>query len=156
MAYSLTSANSVIILGVYNLLPPQQIQGYAADDIFTSEAIDNAETSMGLDGKFSAGWVPVPVSVTFMLQANSDSISFFEALYSSEQQIRGKYQIFGTIVIPELGRSYTGDKGFCATTSRWRTLQRFCNPARSVLILAAWFLCRCPNGAARKGCCDYG
>jgi hypothetical protein len=110
--YSITSSNSIIIIGVTNLLPPTQIQGYSADDIFTSEAIDNAETIMGLDGLLSAGYVPAPVTITFQMMANSASISFFEAWFAAEQQAGDKYTGFANITVPGIGRNYTGAKCF--------------------------------------------
>lgn len=104
---TLTSANSIIILAVPNLLPvPTQLQGYAADEIFTSSAMDNKEISMGLDSIMSVGWVPVPFDQTYTLQANSASVVFFDALWASEQQLRDAYPIQGNITLPGLGRTY--------------------------------------------------
>ena len=43
---TLTSANSVLIIGVAGLFnAPQQIQGFATDDIFSIEDVDTVETA---------------------------------------------------------------------------------------------------------------
>jgi hypothetical protein len=112
MAYSITSVNSTIILSVTGLLPPTQLQGYAVDDIFTSTSITHVETMQGLDGILSGGFVPVPKPVRFRLMANSQSISFFEAWFQSEEQIADVYQCNGIITQPGIGRTYTLAQGF--------------------------------------------
>ena len=52
---TLTTANSVFMLGVANLYNvPVKIEGYTTDDSFMAEDVTNAEVMMGLDGKMSA------------------------------------------------------------------------------------------------------
>ena len=127
--YSITSSNSIIAMGVTGLLPvPTILQGYAADDIFTAEAIDNAEMLMGLDGKLSAGWIPVPVTINFMLQANSISMSFFEAWYAAEQSQREKLQGFANITLVSIGRNYTCINGFLRNYSPIANAQKVLQP----------------------------
>ena len=108
---TLTSANSVIILAVPSLLGATQLQGFAADDIYDSVAMVNKEILMGLDGIMGVSWIPVPFSQTYMLQANSISIPFFDSIWSSEQQIRDAYQIQGIITLPGLQRTFTLKNG---------------------------------------------
>ncbi len=58
---TLTSANSVLMLtvgGVFSV--PQKIEGYASDSAFTFDAAKPAQVTMGVDGRMSAGYVPVP------------------------------------------------------------------------------------------------
>lgn len=105
MAKTLTAANSVITLTIAGLFPvPVQLQGFAADDIFDSEAIEPAETLMGVDGKLSAGWVPMPIKQGFTLQADSDSVAFFETWYQAQQNVREIFRGSGLIVLPSVNR----------------------------------------------------
>ena len=67
---TLTAANSVIMLIIPGLYPvPQQIEGFAADDVMTMESYQPVETLMGVDGHLSGGWVPVPKPMTISIQA---------------------------------------------------------------------------------------
>lgn len=125
---TLTVANSVIMLVIPNLFPaPQQLQGYSADDVFTTEPVDSVETQMGLDGKLSAGWVPTPKRQTFVLQADSPSVLMFDAVQQSQEQIKDAYVIEGVITLPSLGRFFTCNRGFMtnytALPDARRTLQ---------------------------------
>ena len=65
MAKTLTMANAVITLVVPAIeLGPFQLQRFAADDVFNTGELDVAETSMGVDGNLSAGFVFRGVEVT--------------------------------------------------------------------------------------------
>ena len=56
MAGTITGASAVIMLSVPGLFStPQQLQGFATDDIFDTAAIASAETLMGVDGNLSGG-----------------------------------------------------------------------------------------------------
>ena len=110
---SLTVANSVYMLVISDLYPiPQQLQGYAADDVFSTEAIDSIETVMGVDGLLSAGWMPTPKKQTIVLQADSVSSLMFDSWYQNEQLIRDALVAEGFITLPSLGRTYVMHKGF--------------------------------------------
>ena len=118
MTKTLTAANSVILLSIPSLFgTPVQLQGYAADDVFDIDALDTAETMMGVDGKLSAGWVPKEIKQTFTLQADSDSVAFFEQWYQAQQRVRELYAANGTTALPSVGRSYTMAKGFLTSYS---------------------------------------
>ena len=112
MAKSLTAANAIITLGATGLFPvAQQIQGFAADDVFDAEALDSAEAVMGVDGRLSGGWIPNPVKIGFSVQADSDSVDFFETLYQSQQQARDLYYLFGSVYLKATEKKYTLVKG---------------------------------------------
>jgi len=109
---TITSANAVVMLGAKSLFPtPQQLQGFAADDVFSTEDIDTAEVVMGVDGKMSAGFVFVPVPQSYSLQADSPSISFFEALYQAQQAAKEVYFLFGVVTLSSISRSYVMNNG---------------------------------------------
>ncbi len=112
MAGKITAANAVLMLSVTGLFPvPQQIQGFAADDVFDTEDLETAEVLMGVDGKLSAGFVFNAVRQGFTLQADSASNTFFEAIYSAERAARDKYFLNGSVLLPAIGRLYTMTSG---------------------------------------------
>src|SRR6266705_459928 len=109
---SITGANSIVLLSITGLFPvPQQLFGFAADDVFDSEAIASAEILTGVDGNMSAGWIYVPVKMSFNLQADSDSNKLFESWYAAQQAIQDLYFATGTVHLPATSRSYIMRKG---------------------------------------------
>ncbi len=75
---TITSANAVIIISVAGLYDVgQRIQGFTADDISGTDSIEQAEFSMGVDGRLSAGYAPVAVPQTITLQSDSLSAVWF-------------------------------------------------------------------------------
>jgi len=110
---TLTAANAVIILTAPPVwVAPQQLQGFATDDIFNTPALEAAEASMGVDGRLSAGFVFVPTRQEYNLQADSDSIEFFDQLYLAERTNRDKYAIGGTIRLSSVGKQWDMVRGF--------------------------------------------
>ena len=84
---TLTAANAVITLTVPFLFPtPVQLQGFSADNIYDMDNVDQIETAMGVDGILSGGFVFNPVNQTFVLQADSPSIAFFETWAATQVQ----------------------------------------------------------------------
>lgn len=115
---TLTSANSVLMLGVANLFNiPQKIEGYAADDAFTVTDVESGETQMGVDGRLSAGFTPYIVPLEINLMADSASNLFFDVLMQSEKIAKEKYEINGSIEIPSIGYIYTFTRGFLKKAS---------------------------------------
>lgn len=110
---TITSANSILMLGIANLFNiPVQIEGFAADDAFAIDDVDMAETMMGVDGKLSAGWVPAIKSLEITLQADSASNDFFDAWIAAEEVAREKYKANGTILLQGTGRLYALTTGY--------------------------------------------
>lgn len=109
---SITSANSVLLLAISGLYTtPQQIQGFTADDISDFASISPAEVSMGLDGRLSAGYVPVAIVQSITLQADSPSIMLFEAWFAAQQAARDVYFANGIVQYPAVSRSYVMTAG---------------------------------------------
>jgi hypothetical protein len=113
MAGTLTTANSTMGLTTEVLYPQsQRIQGYAADDAFDPDAVENGEYSMGIDGNLSAGFVYNEVPLTITLQADSPSVALFQQIWMYEFQNRAKLQQDLTISNPSVGYRYDYKKGF--------------------------------------------
>lgn len=115
MSGNITSANSVLALGVTGLYTiPQQLQGFGADDAYSMDAVDVAEVMMGVDGKMSSGWIPQIKTMNVVLQADSDSNTFFETWYAAQEAGRRAYIAFGVITQESVGRVYTLTNGILA------------------------------------------
>lgn len=110
---TLTVANSQIYLAVNSLFPtPQQIQGYAADDVMATDPQDSVEAMMGVDGRFSAGWKFKEVMWNITLMANSPSISFFEQWRNTEKVLKEALIATGLILLPAQKKKYTLVSGY--------------------------------------------
>lgn len=113
MAATLTVANSSIVLTAEGVFPNGvTLSGYAADNVFEFGAVESKELSMGIDGRYSAGFVHNPIPFTITLQADSDSINVFEEIWRREQSTRGALEIGLTVALPSLGKRYGLRNGF--------------------------------------------
>lgn len=131
---TLTSANAVLLIGVTGLFDaPQRIEGFSADDISDTDAIEPAELSMGIDGRLSAGYVPNPVAQNITLQADSLSNDLFENWVAAEQSLREKFTAFGLLLIPATSRKYTLSRGFLKSIPITPSLKRTLQPRRFVI-----------------------
>lgn len=110
---TLTTANAVITLTVPFIFPtPIQLQGFSTDNIYETDAVDQVETAMGVDGILSGGFVNNPIPQTFVLQADSPSILFFETWAQTQKQAQDVYIANGSTTLPSVGRTYISTKGF--------------------------------------------
>lgn len=110
---SITSANAVFLLGITGLFSvPQQLQRFAADDVFSTEAVKRVETLMGVDGYLSAGFVNVEIPMNVMLQADSPSGFLFDQWDAAQQASGEVYEANGTIILPSIGKKWTLTRGF--------------------------------------------
>lgn len=110
---TITAANSILFLsieGLYN--SPQQLQGFAADDVFDTETISPAETMMGVDGHLSGGFVFNPIRMNVALQADSASNFIFETWKAKQEQIGEIYIANGQVHLPAVKRKYVMIRGF--------------------------------------------
>jgi hypothetical protein len=109
---TLTSANSVLTLVIAGLYPvPQQIQGFATDRSFATQAVQRAEVMMGVDGKMSAGFTPNPVAQTITLQADSQSKDVFSIWDQAQVTAREVFFASGTLTIPATGETFVLTRG---------------------------------------------
>lgn len=134
MGNSITSANAVYLLAVTDLFNvPQPLQGYTADDIFSQDARSMAETNMGMDGKLSAGYVPMAVVQNIMLQANSESCDVFDEWNRQETLTMDKFFAQGTVVLKSIKRRWTLQNGVLTTVSPMPDAARILRPRRFTL-----------------------
>jgi hypothetical protein len=109
---TITSANSVFTMVVPGLFPaPVQLQGYAVDKAFTTEALQLAETKMGVDGRMTAGYTPMISNMTVSLQADSESRAIFDAMIQATKTAREIFYITAEIVLPATQEKFSLIKG---------------------------------------------
>jgi hypothetical protein len=128
---TLTSANCVFMLSITSLFPaPQQLQGFSAEDIFSTEPVDPVEVLMGVDGLLSGGWTPTPKKQTISLQADSASNLIFDAWQAAQEQVRDAYIASGFITLPSTSTIYTCVRGFLTTFSPTPDAKKILQPRR--------------------------
>lgn len=113
---SITAANAVITLavtGVFNA--PQQLIKFSTDDIYDVDPIDVAETAMGVDGYLTGGRINVPVTQSYTLMADSDSIAVFDAWVAAQNAAGDIYKAQGTTTLKSTGRKYVMSNGILKT-----------------------------------------
>ena len=116
MAKTITSANAVYTLAVSDLsIGPSQLQGFSADDIFTTEPLASAETLMGVDGNLSGGFVFVPVLQNINLQADSSSNDLFDQWWLAQQIAKDLFYANGVVILTSIGKKWTLTKGVLHT-----------------------------------------
>lgn len=110
---SISSANATIYITIPLLFPtPQQLQQFAADDIFGTEAIEAAESSMGVDGVLTAGFVNVPTKQTYAFQADSPSLFVFDQWFQQQKAAQDVFPCSGTILLTSVGTKWAMVRGF--------------------------------------------
>lgn len=128
---SITSVNAVITLSIPLLLPvPFQLQGFAADDIFDTDDVDLAETSMGADGFLSGGLVYAKTPWTITFQADSTSIPSFEGWDSAQQAFGDVFAAQGNVTLTGVGRSYQMVQGFLVRSKRMPDAKKTLQPRK--------------------------
>lgn len=131
MAKTLTAANSVFALSIASLYPtPQILQGYAADDAFSASDIAPAEIVMGVDGKMSAGYTPVPVPMDIVLQADSDSIQLFDDWFNAMQSAKDVYFASGFVTLQGTGEKYTLTRGILTSYKPMADAKKILQPRK--------------------------
>ena len=134
MDTTITSANSVFTIVIAGLFPaPVQLQGYASDKAFTTEALDLAEVQMGVDGRMTAGFVPNPVKQTITLQADSPSKDIFTAVIQAMKTAREVFYISGSISLPSTGESFTLTRGILTNAKQIPDAEKVLQPVDYVI-----------------------
>lgn len=111
MAKTITAANAVFMLSIPGLFnAPVQLQGFSAEDVFDTEAVENAEVLMGVDGYMSAGFVYKEVKQSVTLQADSSSNDIFEA-WNANNSANDLFIANGSVFLKSIGKSYTMTRG---------------------------------------------
>jgi hypothetical protein len=106
-------ADAVLTLSVGIIIPqPQQLQGFAVDDVFDIPSIKSVETLMGVDGILSGGFVYTEIRQEIMLQADSLSNGLFDTWWTQMQATKSVYVASGGVRLPSIGTKFTMTNGF--------------------------------------------
>ncbi len=109
---TITSANSVVSITVPSLFPtPVQLFGYSVEKAWDTGAVVLTESQIGVDGRKTAGLIFNPIKLTFSFQADSPSVSIFEAIYAAQLQARDVFYLFAAIELPSTGEAYICNQG---------------------------------------------
>lgn len=131
---TITSADSTFVISSADFaLAATVLEGYAADAAFAMDNSDTAETSLGVDGKLSAGWVPRSYNQTITLQADSPSRDVFDALVTGQDAGRTIYRLNGVITLPGNQRSYSLSRGVLKNYTAMPAAQRVLQPMTFVI-----------------------
>ncbi len=112
---------------------PIQLQGFSADDIFTTNPLESAETLMGVDGILSGGFVFVAVKWEVSFQADSVSNSVFDQWYQSQQAVKDVFQAQGTLWLPSIGTKWALNNGFLTTFHSMPDARKVLQPRRNAI-----------------------
>ena len=126
---TITSANSQLTLSVGGVFdPPLNVQGYAVDDAFESEAVQQSETLMGVDGHLSGGKVWIPYKMTIHLQADSPSVAIFDGWRAAQDAVSDVFTANGTITLPSTGMVYNLKNGYLTTATPFPAVKKTLQP----------------------------
>lgn len=109
---TITSADAVLVLSSRDLsLAATQIQGFAADAMWTMGDTEVVQTVRGADGRLSAGFVYGDYSMVITLMPDSDSDLVFDAAMTGAVSGTAVYRIDGVLTLPSNGRVYNMTRG---------------------------------------------
>jgi hypothetical protein len=112
----ISAANAILTFTIPILFPiPVKLQGFAPDDVFSMDDIELVETSMGVDGLLSGGfvWKEQPMGVS--LQADSPSNAFFDNWMGNQKAAQRSYPANGVLSLPSIGMKMIMSVGFLGT-----------------------------------------
>lgn len=131
---TITSADSTFVISSADFaLAATILEGYAADAAFAMDNADTAETSLGVDGKLSAGWVPRSYNQTITLQPDSPSRDIFDLIVAAQDAARTVFRLNGVITLPGNQRSYSLSRGVIKNYSAMPNAQRVLQPMTFVI-----------------------
>ena len=101
---------------------------YAADAMFSFEAVTNAEIMFTADGKMKAGYVFNPQALTLNIMPTSDFASALDRISAYEKTLLDKVQLNFVLSIPALDETYYLTVGVLNTWSRAPSAARVLQP----------------------------
>lgn len=128
---SITAANAILTLAIPPLFTtPQQIQGFATDDVADVPQIKSVEVMMGVDGILSFGFVYVAVPMEVTLQADSASNAVFDIWWAQMQAAKDSYPANGLIKLPGISTKFTLTNGGLTGYKPAPAIKRLLQPRR--------------------------
>lgn len=131
---TITSADSTFVISSADFaLAATILSGYAADAAFAMDNAVTAETSLGVDGKLSAGWVPRSYNQTITLQPDSPSRPLFDAIVTAQDAARTVYRLNGVVTLPGNQYSHSLARGVLKSYSAMANAQKILQPVTFVI-----------------------
>lgn len=131
---TITSANSVFTIVVPGLFQaPVQLQGYSVDKAFNADALQLAETQMGVDGRMTGGYTPMSTKMTISLQADSESRFVFTTMTQAIKTAREIFYITGEIVLPATQEKYSLTRGILVNVKQFPDANKVLQPVDYVI-----------------------
>lgn len=128
---SITGATAAYQLSIENLYnSPQLLQGFAADDVFSTPAIKSIETLMGVDGKMSAGFVFVEIPQSISIQADSPSGRLFDDWWTAQQSQQDVYFANATVFLTALGQKWQMTRGVLSSYAPIPDVKKLIQPRK--------------------------
>ncbi len=90
---------------------PLVLEGWAADQAFSTAAVTSAEVVQGVDGQKHAGWVPSLVTLSGNVMPDTDTAANLGRIFQAQRMMRETFIVTGTLIVPALARSYSLNKG---------------------------------------------
>jgi hypothetical protein len=128
---SITAASAIVMFTIPGIfVTPQQLQGFAADDVFDTDPLESAETMMGVDGKLSAGFVFVPTLHNYALQADSPSIFIFDTWWNAQQIAHEVFFANATVLLTSVGKKWAMTNGILSNYKPLPDAKKVLQPQR--------------------------
>lgn len=126
---TITSADSTFVISSADFaLAATIIEGYAADAAFAMDNVATAETSLGVDGKLSAGWIPRSYPQTITLQPDSPTRPLFNLIVGAQDAARTVYRLNAVITLPGNQFSHALARGVLKNITPMATAQKILQP----------------------------
>ena len=110
----ITSANATLVLSCADFaLASVSVEGFAVDDAWSFEETEHVVAQKGVDGKMSAGWVPVLNNMRINFSPDSPFNAQMMALLQAQKAARKPFIISGVLSVPSLDKVFTLSKGVC-------------------------------------------
>lgn len=108
----ITSANIELIFSAEEICPNGVVvQQFSADQMYSSEDEQFAETRMGVDGFMAAGHTPNIKTLTLSLEASSPLYETFKNLAMAQTRNRRPYNCTIVARVPSIGQVFTWSEG---------------------------------------------
>lgn len=116
MPIDITSANSKLRIVVPAYYPGGfDVDDYAADNMFETGALQNAEEQMSADGKYHAGFVFNPTEFTINLMPTSNAGNLVDDWMAAERTAITKFACNAVLTVPALGAKWNFVNGILFT-----------------------------------------
>lgn len=111
-----SSASAVLSMSCSALgIPPQTIQQFETDKMWSFEPVQITESRMGADGRLIYGVIFNEQKMTVTLQPNSDSIGFFRDIAQAMKHQRIPFRLDGSLILQSIDTIFTLTNGTLQT-----------------------------------------